>query len=76
MRSATDPSHLALAAQMGRVFVTKDKDFPRLNALGVRHVGIVFCRETTPIGRLVTRLVALTHDSDAEVIAGRVQYVK
>jgi predicted nuclease of predicted toxin-antitoxin system len=38
-----DRGHLAFAHSEGRVMVTHDDDFLRLNAQGVEHAGIAFC---------------------------------
>src|SRR5437879_1377907 len=42
MLGATDEQHLAWAKAQGRVFVTHDRDFPRLAAATSDHGGLVF----------------------------------
>lgn len=38
----SDPNHLSLATEMGRVLCTQDQDFLRLSAEGIEHAGIAF----------------------------------
>jgi len=62
LRSANDRVHLRRAAREGRVIVTQDVDFLRLHGAGVRHAGIAYAPQHTPIGRIVRGLM-LIHDA-------------
>jgi len=43
--SASDEEQTAYALAEGRVIFTLDRDFFRINASGVPHAGIVYCRQ-------------------------------
>jgi predicted nuclease of predicted toxin-antitoxin system len=43
--SASDEEQRVYARSEGRVIFTQDKDFLRINASGVPHAGIVYCRQ-------------------------------
>lgn len=51
--AASDEHHLALAAEQGRVLFTQDADFLRLHAAGMRHTGIIYAHQQTPIGTII-----------------------
>lgn len=54
-----DEQHLTMAAELGRVIFTQDADFLRLHASGLRHTGIVYAHQRTPIGAIVRGLMLL-----------------
>jgi predicted nuclease of predicted toxin-antitoxin system len=43
--SATDEEQTLHALVEGRVIFSQDQDFLRINAAGIRHAGIVYCRQ-------------------------------
>jgi predicted nuclease of predicted toxin-antitoxin system len=43
--AASDEQQTAYARAEGRVIFTLDKDFLRIHAAGIPHVGIVYCRQ-------------------------------
>src|SRR5512135_1271823 len=43
--TASDEQQTAYARAEGRVIFTSDKDFLRINAAGIPHAGIVYCRQ-------------------------------
>jgi Domain of unknown function (DUF5615) len=43
--SASDQEQTAYAVSEERVIFTQDKDFLRINASGIPHSGIVYCRQ-------------------------------
>src|SRR5262249_24086493 len=58
--SATDEEQAAYALAEGRVIFTLDKDFLGLNARGVSHAGIVYCRQgKRGIGSIILGLVEI-----------------
>ena len=44
--TASDEEQTAYAFTEGRVIFTLDKDFLRINAAGIPHAGIVYCRQS------------------------------
>lgn len=72
---ADDARQLAFAQQHGRVFVTRDADFLRLNALGSEHAGIVYSPRWMSIGAFVARLLRIHHALTAEEMGNRVEYL-
>lgn len=73
---ASDDQHLAYALRENRVIFTQDRDFLRLDADGVQHAGIVYCRHgKRTIGQIIRHL-CLMHDClDSDEMAGRVEYL-
>ncbi len=60
LQHVSDEEQLAFAADEGRVFVTRDKDFLVIHARGVPHAGIVFWHsKRRSIGRLIQQLTLL-----------------
>lgn len=45
LRGATDEEQTAHALAEGRVVFTQDRDFLHINAAGIPHAGIVYCRQ-------------------------------
>ena len=73
---ASDLMQIEFAASSGRVFVTHDADFLRLNAEGMTHPGIAYGeQQSTTVGIMLRRLI-LVHDvlSPADM-NGRVEFV-
>jgi predicted nuclease of predicted toxin-antitoxin system len=57
LMGATDEQQAAHALVEGRVIVTQDKDFLRINAAGIPHAGIAYSRqETRSIGEIILGL--------------------
>lgn len=60
LQSASDEEQLERARERGRVLVTHDADFLRLNAAGQPHAGIVYAHpERIGIGELVRARVLI-----------------
>ncbi len=59
MLGASDEKHLLLATTQGRVIFTQDDDFLRLHARGMKHNGIVYAHQQTPIGNIISGLVLI-----------------
>jgi hypothetical protein len=73
---ASDEAQISFALLQERVIVTHDRDFLRLDSLGVSHSGIAFCPPATrSIGEIVRRL-SLTHEclTDSDM-RGQVEYL-
>jgi predicted nuclease of predicted toxin-antitoxin system len=74
--SATDEVQAAYALAEGRVIVTQDQDFLRLNAAGVPHAGIAYCRkDTQSIGEMISGLAQVWERLKPEAMVGRVQFL-
>jgi len=72
LHAATDDEHLAT----GRVAVTQDEDFLRLNAAGVEHRGIAFWhQQTRGIGQIIAGLLLIWEVYESADMAGRVEYL-
>jgi hypothetical protein len=66
---------LRYAAGEGRVIVTRDADFLRLDATGAVHLGMVYWRpEGRPLGELIRLLVLIWELLDAGEMRGQVEY--
>lgn len=75
LRGATDERQLRQANEQHLVLVTKDDDFLRLHAEGVRHSGIVFIPAQATIGTIVQGLVLIHSVLDAEVLQNHVEFL-
>lgn len=74
--AASDEDQLAFANKEGRLLITRDHDFLRLNARDNRHSGIIYWteRQRTP-GQLIGSLATLTVDYSVEDLRGRVLFL-
>lgn len=72
---ASDEQQLRHALEQQRVMVTKDDDFLRLHAEGVRHNGIVFIPPQATIGTIVQGLVLIYHVLDADEMRNHVEFL-
>ncbi len=76
LRGATDEEQAAYALAAGRVIVTQDEDFLRLNAAGVPHAGIAFCKkDTRSVGQMIARLAEVWEVLEPVAMVGRVQFL-
>jgi hypothetical protein len=65
--TASDEEQTAYALAAGRVIFTLDKDFLRINALGVPHAGIAYCRQgKRSIGGIIQGLTEIWEVMDPE----------
>lgn len=73
---ADDPTHLAYANAEGRVLVTHDADFVRLDAAGVEHAGIAYCHQRKrSTGEMIRALVLIHECVSAEEMQGEVEFL-
>lgn len=73
---ATDKVQLEFARAAGRVLVTHDSDFLRLNASGAIHSGIAYSPlQTLSIGELIRRLMVLWREREPESFVNQVEYL-
>lgn len=72
---AEDAQHLAHALGEGRVIVTQDADFLRLQASGHAHGGIVYAPQGTPISAMVRGLMLLQDALSADDMASHVEFL-
>ena len=75
MLEADDEDHLALATEQGRVIFTQDADFLRLHAEGVRHSGIVYVHQQTPIGYIVRGLMLIHQVLEPKDMRNHVEFL-
>jgi predicted nuclease of predicted toxin-antitoxin system len=76
LRGAVDVAHLEFARINGRVIVTHDADFLRLDAQGMSHFGIVYCaQQKHKVGDLVRLLVLLDELYANEDFLSTVQFL-
>ena len=75
MLGAFDRHHLTLAAEHQRVILTRDADFLRMHAAGIRHHGIVFVLESAPIGGLIRDLMVLCDVLTPADMVGHVEFL-
>jgi predicted nuclease of predicted toxin-antitoxin system len=73
---ATDEEQAAYAMSLGRVIVTQDRDFLRVDAAGIPHAGIAYCeKDTRSIGEMIDALALLWEIYEPNEMAGRVEFI-
>ncbi len=74
--SAADEQHAAYGLAEVRVIFTQDRDFLCLDAAGVPHAGLAFCRtDSKSIGEIIQALVLIWELMEPEEMANRVEYL-
>src|SRR5262249_22146003 len=74
--AASDEEQAAYALTEGRVIFTQDKDFLRINALGIPHAGIVYCRQgKRTIGGIIQGLIEIWELMEPEEMRSWVVYL-
>ena len=73
---ATDEVQAAFALLQRRVIFTQDEDFLAIQASGVPHAGIAFCKkDTRSIGEMIRGLVLLWEVYEPAEVVNRVEYL-
>jgi uncharacterized protein DUF5615 len=75
LRGRADEIQLAFALDGGWTIFTQDRDFLRLAASGVRHAGVVYASQGTPIGKIVAGLFLIHNVLSAEEMMNSVEYL-
>lgn len=76
LRTAEDEQQAAYGLAEGRVILTHDADFLRLQAAGVPHAGIAFCqKDALGIGEIIKFLVLVWEVCEPEELANRVEFL-
>jgi predicted nuclease of predicted toxin-antitoxin system len=72
----SDEDQFAYAHAEGRILVTHDDDFLKLNASRRSHSGIVYCRQRRyPLGEMVRRLVLFWEVFEPGEMRDRIEYL-
>jgi predicted nuclease of predicted toxin-antitoxin system len=73
---ATDKEQAAYALAEGRVIFTQDRDFLRIHAARVPHVGIAYCEKgTRRIGEIIDGLALLWEICEPADMLDHVEYL-
>jgi predicted nuclease of predicted toxin-antitoxin system len=73
---ATDEEQTGHALGEGRVIFTQDQDFLAINAAGVPHAGIVYCRQgKRTIGQIIAGLTQVWETMEPEQMKGWLIYL-
>jgi predicted nuclease of predicted toxin-antitoxin system len=74
--NASDDAQTAYGRAEGRVIFTLDKDFLRINAAGVAHAGIVYCRQgKLGIGGIIQSLTEVWEVMEPEELQNWLVYL-
>ncbi|MEK7786929.1 MAG: DUF5615 family PIN-like protein [Chloroflexota bacterium] len=74
-RRTDDVILLETATRQSRVFVTQDADALRIAARGLRHAGIAYAPQGTPIGDILHALLLIYDATDAEGMRQQIEYI-
>jgi predicted nuclease of predicted toxin-antitoxin system len=73
---ASDEEQIAYGVAQGRVIFTQDRDFLRLHAAGIPHVGIAFRgNNTRSIGEIIQGLVLIWELLEPDEMRNRVEFL-
>jgi predicted nuclease of predicted toxin-antitoxin system len=73
---ASDEEQLHFAASQGRVIVTHDADFLRMDAAGAVHTGIVYLRpEKRSLGEMIRLVVLVWELLEPDEMRGHIEYL-
>lgn len=73
---APDEEHIQFAMREGRVIVTNDADFLRLDRRGALHWGIIYCTsQMLPTGTVVTRIADICASHDDDALRGKIVFL-
>lgn len=76
LRGATDERQTAHALAEGRVLFTQDQDFLRINAEGIPHAGIAYCRQgKRSIGEIIQSLTEIWELMDPDEMRNQLVYL-
>lgn len=73
-RKIPDLDQLTYATSMGRVLVSRDRDFTRLHATGIAHAGIVILQTNLSIGAFVEYLELLAKTTELAQMQNQLVY--
>jgi len=72
----SDEKQLAFATREGRVLVTFDDDFLRLDSAGVPHIGIVFSQTgRRTVGELIESLMLIANVIEPNEMKNHIEFV-
>jgi predicted nuclease of predicted toxin-antitoxin system len=72
----SDEKQLAFAAREGRVLITFDDDFLRLDAAGVPHIGIVFSQTGhCTVGELIESLMIIANVIEPNEMKNHIEFI-
>ena len=71
----SDEVLFAFAREQRLVIVTQDRDFLRLAAQQPDHAGVAYAPQGRPLGEMIRLLDLLAQVSDAEEMAGRIEFL-
>ena len=74
---ATDEQQWEYVGQEGRIIITADQDFLRMNAVDTEHPGIIFWTKSAsyPFGQLVKAIDEICYEKTADELRGTVTYL-
>jgi hypothetical protein len=73
---AQDQGHVDYALASGRMIITLDQDFLRMNAEGIAHAGVAYCKQgTRTIREIIDGLVLIWEVYEPEELVGRVEFL-
>lgn len=72
----SDEKQLSFAAREGRVLVTFDDDFLKLDATGVSHAGIVFSQTgRRPVGEMLESLMLISSVIEPGEMTNHIEFI-
>lgn len=75
LTSASDGEQLEFACREGRTLITADTDFLQVNATGIDHPGVLFCRPNRRIGPVIREIMLIWEVYEPSEMKQRIEYV-
>ena len=75
MLGVPDEKHLQFAVSQKRAIFTQDTDFLRLHKMGIAHHGIIYARQSKPIGEIIQGLILIYQLAGEEEMENQVEFL-
>lgn len=75
MLGASDKQQLLFALREGRVIFTQDKDFLKMSAAGLHHLGIVYASHGKSLGEIIRGLMLIYKVLNTEEMNGHLEFI-
>ena len=75
MLGVSDDEHLRFSSSQGRSIITQDSDFLRLHQKEVKHSGILYTHQKTPLSEIIQGLILVYQVLTEEDMQNHVEFL-